>query len=219
VTPEIAGAFFGAFFASIFSLLSYLIIQRHGRAVRHVNAYVHLDRYLNEHLDHIELNRAYIKKIKTILETERFSFDALTPFSLKHKFDTDSLDLFMINLHFSYNRGVERANIKFQYANSALARLFDMYLAKGGLPKENYSILSREIEDIDKELLVLLEEAKKLLCQSRIRIKIQPDPWWLAFFSGCKMKVCIEVDEMAITDERKVLDVEIQENRGSTHIE
>ncbi len=81
--------------------MSYRIIKRYERFIKHRDALVILERLLNEHIDTIGLNRTNALKTQRILETHKLTHNRLIELPVRKELSIDLGSLSVINQYFS----------------------------------------------------------------------------------------------------------------------
>lgn len=169
-SPEFVGAFSGAFFAFIFGLVSYRVIKRHERFIKHRDALVTLERLLNEHIDIVGLNKSNALNTQNILERRQLTHNRLIELPLRKELNNGLGSLSVINKYFSYERLVQRVNIDSQSMNYTLTRFEDIMIGGGVLQAENWHYITGAFAQMPGMMDKLEKETKELLSLARIHI-------------------------------------------------
>lgn len=214
LSPEFIGAFSGAFFAFLFGIVSYRIIKRYERFIKHRDALVILERLLNEHIDTIGLNRANALKTQRILEKHQLTHNRLINLPLRAELNTDLGSLSVINRYFSYERFVQRINVDSQSMNYTLTRFEDVMIGGGVLQAENWHYITGAFAQMPGLMDRLEKETQELLSLVRIHIaRLSGKGIW---YANANKSWDIEVSGEDLKREIAVLEKEIEASAKQT---
>lgn len=207
-SPEFIGAFSGAFFAFVFGLVSYRVIKRHERFIKHRDALVILERLLNEHIDIIGLNKSNALNTQKILERHQLTHNRLIELPLRKELNNDLGSLSVINKYFSYERFVQRINIDSRSMNYTLTRFEDVMIGGSVLQAENWHYITGAFAQMPGMMDKLEKETKELLSLARIHIaKLSGKGIW---YANTQKSWDISVSDDDLKKEIAVLEEEIK---------
>ncbi len=169
------GAFFGAFFAFVFGLLTYYITKWVERQSRDYNSMVKLEGILNEHLNIFAKNEYLIHGSIDTLRRGFMTYNILRKYRIAEDLELDFLDPELINNYFDYRDSIISLNHDFEVSNHANGILRELVLsnkANSATIKANSDNLAVNLESLNNMASVMDEETKKLLCKIRIKIKL-----------------------------------------------
>ncbi|MEI6326811.1 MAG: hypothetical protein WCO78_01680 [Candidatus Roizmanbacteria bacterium] len=176
IIGETSGAFFGAFFAFMFGLVTYYWTKWVERQNKDYNAMVKLEGVLNEHLNVSSKNIFLMHGSMTTLSAGAMTYNILRNYRLVEDIELSFLDLDLINKYFDYRDSINALNNDFETANKATDILREVVMSDKGNEvtiKANAQNLIGNMESLIKVVLEKDNETKSLLCL--IRIKIQKD--------------------------------------------
>ena len=163
------GAFLGALFAFIVSMLTLWVEKTRARFIKHKNAVVELEYILNDHLNDIATNEFLLKHNIDILKKEHLTYNKFTLLDLPQEVELKLGDLVVINLYFSYRESVRRINADLNKINISLDSLNNYAVITRRIPSENFNHFIIQMESLKKYLnKSLLKETKNLLPFFRI---------------------------------------------------
>lgn len=168
-----SGAFFGAFFAFIFGLVTYYWAKWSERQSKDYNAMVKLEGVLNEHLNVLSRNEYLIHGSIETLKIGAMTYNILRKYRLVEDLELSFLDLDLINKYFEYRDSVNSLNNDFEVANKASDILREVFLSgKAGSEAvhTNAQILINNLTALSKMALLTNDDTKSLLCLTRIKI-------------------------------------------------
>jgi len=162
------GALWGAFFAFLFGLLTYVITKRRERFIQHKNALVKLERVLNKHLDDMALIEAIIVDGQKTLSQSKVMSNRLFDLQLPDNFDMEIGSIDLINKFFIYRSNVEHLNFNSRSTNHALTRLEDLFINGQPVPRENFNFIKGTLETFEKEIPAFNKDITNFLILTRI---------------------------------------------------
>lgn len=214
LSPEFMGAFSGAFFAFIFGIISYRIIKRYERFVKHRDSLVTLELLLNEHIDTIGLNRKNALNTQRILERHQLTHNRLIELPVKKELNTDLGSLSIINKYFSYERFVQRINIDSKSLNYTLTRFEDVMIGGSVLQAENWHYITGAFAQMPGLMDRLEKETRELLSTVRIHIaKLSGKSIW---YANTQRNWDVDVSDEELKAEISKLDEEIMRSPKQT---
>ncbi len=173
---DASGAFFGAFFAFIFGLVTYYWTKWVEKQKEDYDTMVKLEGILNEHLNICTRNEYLLRTSIFTLNKGAMTYNILRKYRIIEDLELSFLDNDLINKYFDYRDLIYSLNNDFDVANKATDILREVSL-NGKVPVEaikfNAQILVTQLTELNKMVAVTNDETKKLLCL--IRIKIQKD--------------------------------------------
>lgn len=169
-----SGAFFGAFFAFMFGLVTYYWTRWVERQNKDYNGMVNLEGVLNEHLNIFSGNDHLIRGSINTLKAGAMTYNILRKYRIVEDLELSFLDLDLINKYFDYRHSINALNNDFEVANKACDILREVSL-DGKVPdeavKHNAQILIGQLTTLNNMASVTDEETKSLLCLVRIKIR------------------------------------------------
>ena len=205
------GAFLGALFAFIASMLTLWVEKTRARFIMHKNAIVTLEYTLNDHLNDISTNDFLIKHNINILRKGHLTYNRFSLLDLPQELELKLGDLTVINRYFSYRESIRRINADLNKINIGLDSINNYAVITGRTPSENFSHFVAQMESLNKYLnRSLLKETRNLLAFSRI---------YLRRINSLKYKGIIiyklnnykEISKSEIASELKKLEKEIEQ--------
>jgi len=169
-----SGAFFGAFFAFMFGLITYYWTKWVERQNKDYNTIVKLEGVLNEHLNIFSRNEYLIHGSIDTLNKGAMTYNILRKYRLVEDIELSFLDLDLINKYFEYRDSANSLNNDFEVANKASDILREVFLsgkADDSAIKFNAQILVTNLIALNKMAAVTDDETKSLLCLIRIKIR------------------------------------------------
>lgn len=171
---DASGAFFGAFFAFMFGLVTYYWTKWVERQKKDYNAIVKLEGVLNEHLNIFARNEYLIHGSIDTLNKGAMTYNILRKYRLVEDMELSFLDLDLINKYFEYRDSVNSLNNDFEVANKATDILRETLLS-GKVDQAEINFNSRivvaNLITLNKMAVVTNDETKTLLCLIRIKIR------------------------------------------------
>lgn len=205
------GAFLGALFAFLASMLTLWVEKMRGRFIKHKNAVVELEYILNDHLNDISRNEFLLKHNIEILRRGHLTYNRFTPLDLPHELELRLGDLEVINFYFSYRESVRRINADLNKVNIGLDSLNNYAVISGRIPKENFGHFIEQMESLKKYLSKsLLKETKNLLAFSRIYLR-RISSFRYKGINIYKLNNYKKISDSEITFELKKLEEEIEQ--------
>lgn len=171
---DASGAFFGAFFAFIFGLITYYWTKWVERQNKDYNAMVKLEGILNEHLNTLSRNEYLIHGSIATLKIGAMTYNILRKYRLVEDLELSFLDLDLINKYFEYRDSIEVHNHDFEVANKASDILREVFLSgKVNITAihTNAQILIGQLTTLSKMALATDNDTKSLLCLIRIKMR------------------------------------------------
>lgn len=210
ILSDMTAAFWGAFFAFVFGLLSLLLIKRWERFTLHRNAVVKLEYLLNEYIDRVGVNKNLLQSSQEFLKRDALTYNRFLDLKIDEDLDFEFENLSLINNYFRFKLGVVRINEDLQSFNYTLTRFEEVLIHGQSLHEEN---LSRTADSMKNSIAILSafeEETKRMLAFSRVHLR-KIKNWNLFTFSLMRgWKIYITVEE--IDAELMKLNREINEN-------
>ena len=171
---DASGAFFGAFFAFMFGLVTYYWTNWVERQKKDYDAMVKLEGVLNEHLNIFSRNEYLIHGSIDTLNKGAMTYNILRKYRLVEDIELSLLDLDLINKYFDYRDSVNSLNNDFEVAKKASDILREVFLS-GKVDHTaivfNAHILVEQLTALNKMGAVTDDETKSLLCLIRIKIR------------------------------------------------
>lgn len=171
---DASGAFFGAFFAFMFGLITYYWTKWVERQKKDYDTMVKLEGVLNEHLNTFSRNEYLIHGSIDTLNKGAMTYNILRKYRLVEDVELSFLDLDLINKYFEYRDSTNSLNNDFEVANKATDILREALLS-GKVDHTAINFNSRiavaNLTALNKMASVTDDETKKLLCLIRIKIR------------------------------------------------
>ena len=175
---------------------------------------VSIERFLNEHIDLIALNKSNAINTKPILERHHLTHNRFTELPLKKELHTELGSLDLANRYFSYERGVHRANVDSQSLNYTLTRFEDVMIGGGVLPGENFQYVVGAVDRIPGLMDVLTKETIGLLSLVRLYVsRLAGKGLW---YANWNKNWDMQISEEDLKAERIKLEKEIEESASRT---
>jgi hypothetical protein len=164
------GAFFGAFLAFIFGLITYILTKKRERFVLHRNALVKLERTLNKHLHDIGVLEQVITDSHTTLGRGHVTSNRLIKLEVPVEIESALANIELINKLFNYQLTLDRINFNSETTNHSLGRLEDMFLSGQPPHTTNFNIIRDRLASMSQELPGFNEGVKRFLVLIRLHI-------------------------------------------------
>ena len=213
---DASGAFFGAFLAFIFGLVTYYWTKWVERQKKDYDAMVKLEGVLNEYLNIFARNEHLIHGSIDTLNKGAMTYNILRKYRIVEDIELSFLDLDLINKYFEYRDSINWLNNDFEVANKATDILREALLSgKVDQSAINFSsrIVVANLTTLNKMASVTDDETKSLLCL--IRIKIQEDRPGLVGVNRLFWKP-YKPTAQELTKEKTKLDKEIAETKEAS---
>jgi len=205
------GAFLGALFAFMISMLTLWVERTRARFAKHQSAVVELEYILNDHLNDIARNEFLLKHNIEILRRGHLTYNKFTLLDLPQELELKLGDLDVINLYFSYRESVRRINADLNKVNIGLDSLNNYAVITGRIPTENFSHFTAQMESLKKYLgKSLLKETKNLLAFCRIYLR-RISSFRYKGINIYKLNNYKKISESEIASELKKLEEEIEQ--------
>lgn len=214
ILSNMSAAFWGAFFAFLFGLLSLLLVKRWERFALHRNAVVKVEHLLNKYMDRICINKNLLQSTQGFLKNSKLTFNRFLDLKIEDDLDFEFENLSLINRYFRFKLGVMRINEDLQSFNHTLTRFEEMLIHGQPLPKENFDRTSESMNDFIIILSSFGEETKRLLAFCRVHGgKIKN---WNLFTFPLTQTWRVGIENREVEKELTFLNQEINENEQKT---
>lgn len=185
IWPSAIGAFFGAFFAFIFGLITFYVQKRLERYWKHKNAVVEIEQLLNDHLNTISGNRFLLEGAAKTLKGHNMTFTLLTQFRLPEDMNLRLGNLELLNRYADYKEPVEKLNHGMNSWQGLNDRFQQNVIANPGMPvsmvHKNMEHIQGQGETLIKFLNGLDQDTQDLLSYVRIYMRKDKHFWSLWF--------------------------------------
>lgn len=210
ILSDMTSAFWGAFFAFIFGLFSFLLIKRWERFILHRNAVVKLEYLLNEYIDRIGINKNLLQGSQAFLRRGGLTYNRFLDLKIDEDLDFEFENLSLINRYFRFKLGAVRINEDSQSFNYTLTRFEEVLIHGQSLHKENLDRTGDSMNDSISILSSFEEETKSMLAFSRVHLrKIKH---WNLFTFPLTRGWEVDITDQEISEELIQLSKEINEN-------
>lgn len=214
VWPSAVGAFFGAFFAFAFGLVTFYLQKKLKRYWEHKRAVVELEHLVNDHLDNSSVNQYLLEGAIKTLQKHHMAYTLLNQFRLPKGINIRVSNLDVANAYLGYKDSALKLNHGMNTWQGLNEKLQQNVIANPELPPpiihENMRHIQKQAESLLKFLTGLDEDAKRFLAFIRIYLRKDKHIWSIWFLKK-KNKNKPIITEKEAEEELRVLDNEIKE--------
>ena len=171
-SKAIIAAFAGAFFAFLFLRMGEILGKYYQRQVKHFNALVSMEVFLNELGTIIHDNIYLLPTFRATINSGNVYASTLRPLPIRRDYYEQLHDIKLINEVYKLNYDIRRINDDQESANNWYLHLREIYTTGKMAPDhyiENAKILSENLKVIQAGLILLLDDVVRLNAMSKIR--------------------------------------------------
>lgn len=204
------GAFFGAFLAFLFGLLTFFITKRREGFIKHKNGLTKLEQLLHEHADELAMAKFNAEETIKLSKKEQLTDYRFNLFKTPTDILMELQSVEMINMYFKYSRMMSRENANMIAKNHALTRFEDGVIAGKRPASESWAYMTSSLGDIRKSLDGLDIENLNLIVHARIYSRKTKDWFYVVERMFTRKWDLIITDEQIASELKKIT----QENVG-----
>lgn len=169
----VVASFAGAFFAFLFLRVGEILEKYYQRQVKHFNALVSMEVFLDELGTIIHDNIYLLPSFRTTINSGNVYASILRPLPIRREYYEELHDIKLINELYKLNYDIRRINDDLESANDWYLHLREIYTTGQMKPDhyiENAKILSENLKVIQAALMLLLEDVIRLNAIVKIRL-------------------------------------------------
>lgn len=171
---DVIAAFAGAFFAFLFLRMGEVLEKYYQRQVKHFNALVSMEIYLDELGSIIHDNIYQLPSFRQTINGGNVYASTIRPLPIRRDYYEQLHDIKLINDLYKLNYDIRRINDDLDSATSWYSHLKQLYTTGQMAPAhyiENAKILSENLKVIQAALTLLIDEAIRLNAITKLRLE------------------------------------------------